>query len=397
MGSMDSKSNQKVLVIGGGVAGMQAGIDLAKRGYYTYLVEKDKQLGGRAYQLSMTFPTHECKPDGCCMHYCAECILTPKIDDLVQNPNLEILLESNVTNITGKTGDYQVEIETGGTKQSLNVNAIVVATGSKTFDPNRLPEYGYHFDDVITFLELEKMIVAQRFDGNELKRPSDGKVPKRINFILCVGSRDSNRGNPHCSIVCCTYAIGQAKDLKRRYPDANILIHYMDLRAAYRGFEEFYKEAQLMGIRFIRGRVAEVQQENGKLVLRSENMDLDEPTEFESDLVVLAVGQEPHDGLDKIAKMLNLPVANNGFIQDSLPPDFVEKNGISVVGCASGPRGIRYSVKEAINSVDEITEFLKNNETTETVSNVSSSSIPAPEAEIVPESKVDTNINVGGA
>ncbi|MCK5559627.1 MAG: NAD(P)-binding protein, partial [Thermoplasmata archaeon] len=106
---MSLKSNQKLLIIGGGVAGMQAGIDLAKRGFYTYLVERDKQLGGRAYQLSITFPTHECKPDGCCMHYCGECILTPKIDDLLQNPNLEILLESNVTNITGKTGDYQVE------------------------------------------------------------------------------------------------------------------------------------------------------------------------------------------------------------------------------------------------------------------------------------------------
>jgi heterodisulfide reductase subunit A len=357
-------STKKVLIIGGGVAGMQASIDLAKRGYHTYLIERENELGGRAYQLSMTFPTHECKPDGCCMHYCRECILTPNFEELFQYPNLDIMLESEVTNISGNKGNYKVEVTLkaqNDEKKDLEVNAIMLATGSKTFDPNRIPEYGYRYDDVITFLELEKMIVTQRLEGNELKRPSDGKVPKRINFILCVGSRDINKGNPHCSIVCCTYAIGQAKDLKRRYPDTEIYIHYMDLRAAYRGFEEFYKEAQMMGIRFVRGRIAEVQKKGEKLILRSENLDLNEPMGYESDLVILAVGQEPHDGLDKIAQMLELSLASNGFIQENLPIDFTEKTGIGVIGCALGPRGIRYSVKEAIKSVDEIIEFFKNN------------------------------------
>jgi heterodisulfide reductase subunit A len=355
---------KKVLIIGGGVAGMQASIDLARRGYHAYLIERENGLGGRAYQLSMTFPTHECKPDGCCMHYCAECILTPKFEELFQYPNLDIMLESEVTNISGNKGNYKVEVTSNAQnseKKELQVNAIIIATGSKTFDPNRLPEYGYRYDDVITFLELEKMIVNQRFEDNELKRLSDGKVPKRINFILCVGSRDINKGNPHCSIVCCTYAIGQAKDLKRRYPDTEIYIHYMDLRAAYRGFEEFYKDAQMMGIRFVRGRIAEVQKKGEKYILRSENLDLNEPMEYESDLVILAVGQEPHDGLDKIAKELNLPLASNGFIQENLPINFTEDTGIGVIGCALGPRGIRYSVKEAIKSVDEIIEFFKNN------------------------------------
>jgi heterodisulfide reductase subunit A len=355
---------KKVLVIGGGIAGMQASVDLAKKGYYTYLVEKDSQLGGRTYQLSMTFPTHECKPDGCCMHYCRECIYTPKLGELLQNPNLEILLESKVSNITGHAGDFKVEVTHGSEIKSFEVNAIIIATGSKTFDPNRIPEYGYRYDDVITFLELEQMIVAQRDNGNHFVRPSDGKVPKRINFILCVGSRDSNKGNPHCSIVCCTYTIGQAKDLKRRYPDTEIIIHYMDLRAAYRGFEEFYKEAQEMGVKFVRGRVADVQKIDEKLILRSENMDLNELWDWESDLVVLTVGQEPYDRTDKIAQMLNLPLAENGFIQDSMELDFAKNNGISVIGCALGPRGIRYSVKDAIDAVDDITEFLENRKDT---------------------------------
>jgi heterodisulfide reductase subunit A len=323
------------------------------------------------------------------MHNCRECILTPKLEELLQNPNLEILLETEVTNITGERGDFQIELENNGTKKNLNVNAIILATGSKTFDPNRLPEYGYRNEDVITFLELEKLIVAQRLDGNDLKRPSDGKIPKRINFILCVGSRDSNRGNPHCSIVCCTYAIGQAKDLKKRYPNTEILIHYMDLRAAYRGFEEFYKETQELGVKFIRGRVADVQKVDGKLILRSENVDLGEPMEMESDLVILAVGQE----------MLNLPIASNGFIQDALPSDFTEKSGISVIGCALGPRGIRYSVKEAINSVDEIIEFFRNNGSGRI--DISAESriepITAPSETHSAVAEVDSNINVGGA
>jgi heterodisulfide reductase subunit A len=385
---MSSGLNQRVLVIGGGVAGMQASLDLAKKGYYTYLVERDKQLGGRTYQLSMTFPTHECKPDGCCMHYCRECIYTPKMGDLLQNPNLEILLETEVTNISGNTGDFKVEITKGSENKTLDVNAVIVATGSKTFDPNRIPEYGYEYDDVITFLELEKMVVAQRESGNIFGRPSDGNVPKRINFILCVGSRDTNKGNPHCSIVCCTYTIGQAKDLKRRYPDSEIMIHYMDLRAAYRGFEEFYKEAQEMGVKFVRGRIAEVQKIGENLILKSENMDLGEPAEWESDLVVLTVGQEPHDGMEKIAQMLKLPISENGFIQDSLNLDFAKNNGISVIGCALGPRGIRYSVKDAIDAVDDITEFLENNTSTSSPSPTPSSTANTPTASVQPLSNV---------
>ncbi len=364
---MVSNSNQKVLVIGGGVAGMQASVDLAKKGYHTYLVEKEAQLGGRTYQLSMTFPTHECKPDGCCMHYCRECIYTPKLGELLQNPNLEIMLETEVKNIFGKTGAFKVEVSHGSENKTLEVNAIIVATGSKTFDPNRIPEYGYRFDDVITFLELEQMIVAQRDNGNVFGRPSDGNVPKRINFILCVGSRDSNKGNPHCSIVCCTYTIGQAKDLKRRFPDIDVIIHYMDLRAAYRGFEEFYKEAQEIGVKFVRGRISDVQKIGDKLILKSENIDLGSIDFWPSDLVVLAVGQEPYDGTDKIAQMLGLTLADNGFIQDSIGFDFTKNNGISVIGCALGPRGIRYSVKEAINAVDDIVEFLEKNNGSDTI------------------------------
>jgi heterodisulfide reductase subunit A len=347
------KAENKALVIGGGVAGMQASLDLARSGIHTYLVEREPELGGRAYQLSRTYMTHECKPDGCCMDYCAECILTPKFGELYSNDNLEILLETEVGNISGKPGEFKVELNSKGEKKSLDVSAIILTTGARTFDADRLPEYGHdRYDDVMTFLELEKMIVSQRETGNVIKRPSDGKIPKAMNFILCAGSRDSNKGNQHCSIVCCTYAIGQAKELKIKYPEMEIYIHYMDLRAAYRGFEEFYKEAQELGVIFLRGRVASVEKDNGNLIVATENMDSDELMRIKSDLVVLVVGQEPHEGEAKLAQMLGLKLQPNGFIEEN------GGNGIAVAGCALGPRGIRYSVEDAKRAAAKIVDFI---------------------------------------
>lgn len=346
------------LVIGGGVAGMQAAIDLATSDVHTYLVERNSELGGRAYKLSRTYRTHECKADGCCMDYCKECVFTPKLEELLQDPNLDILLNTEVEDISGGPGNFSVVLRNGDGTRNLDVEAIIVATGSRTFDAGRIPEYGYgQFDDVITFLDLEKLIVKQRSEENVLKRPSDGRIPKTVNILLCVGSRDSNKGNQHCSIVCCTYAIGQAKDLKERYPDMEVYVHYMDLRAAYRGFEEFYKDAQEKGVRFLRGRVAEVRRDDGDLKVRVDNIDTDELTEISSDLVILAVGQEPHSGSDAIAGTLGLKMQNNGFIKGN------GTEGIAIAGCALGPRGIRYSVEDAKRAALEILDFFEGGET----------------------------------
>lgn len=356
------------VVIGGGVAGMQTGIELARHGVKTVLVERGDNIGGRTYRLSHTFRTQECKPDGCCMDYCRECIYTPKFEELYSTPNLEVLTNSKIVGIKGTPGNYEVNVENGsGSKKSLKTSAIVLATGSKTFDPARLPELGYEFDDVITFLELEELTVSQReapgrpIEKVEFKRPSDGSVPKRVNILLCVGSRDEANANKHCSIVCCTYAIGQAKELRRQLPDAEIMIHYMDLRGSYRGFEEFYKEAQEQGIQFVRGRVAEVSKnpKDGQLILRCENIELGEIFEIPTDLVVLAVGQEPHDGTGELAAWLKLPLAESGFIDHNLPLDITEKTGIAVAGAALGPKGIRYSVKDGLYAASEVLRFIK--------------------------------------
>ena len=350
------------LVIGGGVSGMQAALDIAAAGFKVHLVERTPELGGRTYKLSMTFPTHNCGI--CCMQYCKECVFTPKAEDVMQNKNIEVLLNSELEDLTGGFGARHAKIKTPSGTKEIDIGTIIVATGSKTFDPKRIPELRYGNPNVITAVELEQILVAGREKGGGLKRPSDGKAPKTINFIQCVGSRDKTKGNLHCSLVCCTYAIGQAREIKRIDPQADVYIHYIDLRGPYRGFEEFYLAAREEGINFVRGRVAEVIEDKGKLFVRASDTDSDTLLNIDTDLVVLSVGQEPADGSDKIAKMLHIQTDIDKFMKDinpMFPSEF--RRGIYVAGTAQGPRGIRYSIEDAKAAAASAIEIMKRGKT----------------------------------
>lgn len=346
------------LVIGGGVAGMQAALDIAKAGFKAYLVERTKELGGRAYKLSMTFPTHNCGI--CCMQYCRECVFTPKIEDVLQEKNIDLMLNSEIENIEGGFGNRRVKVRTPNGPREFSAGTIVVATGSKTFDPKRIPELSYGHPDVLTTVEFEHMIVKQREKGGEVRRPSDSRIPKTINFIQCVGSRDKSRGNAYCSLVCCTYAIGQARELKKLLPESNIYIHYIDLRGPYRGFEEFYDAARQEGIQFVRGRVSDVTPDGDRLHVRAEDTDTGTLLDIDTDMVVLAVGQEPSDESAAIVKMLHIQTDLDRFMKDinpMFPPEF--RRGIYVAGTAQGPRGIRYSIDDAKTSAAEIVRIMR--------------------------------------
>ena len=350
------------LVIGGGVTGMQAALDIASQGFKVHLVERSDELGGRAYKLSMTFPTHNCGI--CCMQYCKECVFTPKIEDVLQNDNIEVMLQSEVVDITGGFGNRHVKVNAPDGEKEFDTGTIIVATGSKTFDPSRIPELRYENPDVITAVELEQLIVEHREKKGWLKRPSDGKIPKTINFIQCVGSRDKVKGNLHCSLVCCTYAIGQAREIKKILPDAEVYIHYIDLRGPYRGFEEFYDQAKEEGIQFVRGRVSEVVEDRGKLFVRALDTDSGTLLSIPSDIVVLAVGQEPADGSDAISKMLHIQTDIDRFMKDinpMFPSEF--RRGVYVAGTAQGPKGIRYSIEDAKAAAASAIELMKKGET----------------------------------
>jgi heterodisulfide reductase subunit A len=355
---IDISIMDKALVIGGGVTGMQAALDIANAGYKVHLLERTGELGGRTYKLSMTFPTHNCGI--CCMQYCKECVFTPKIEEVLQNKNIEVMLNSEIEDITGGFGARHVKVKSQSGIKEFDVGTIIVATGSKTFDPKRIPELRYELPDVVTTVELEQMIVEQREKGGVLKRASDGKVPKTFNFIQCVGSRDKTKGNLHCSLVCCTYAIGQAREIKRINPDADVYIHYIDLRGPYRGFEEFYQAAKEEGINFVRGRISEIVEDKGRIYVRALDTDADVLLNIESDLVVLAVGQEPSDGSDKIAKMLHVQTDIDKFMKDinpMFPSEF--RRGIYVAGTAQGPKGIRYSIEDAKAAASSAIELMR--------------------------------------
>jgi heterodisulfide reductase subunit A len=350
------------LVIGGGVTGMQAALDIAGQGFKVHIVERSDELGGRAYKLSMTFPTHNCGI--CCMQYCKECVFTPKIEDVLQNESIDVMLRSEIVDITGGFGCRHVKVRTPDGEREFDVGTIIVATGSKTFDPSRMSELRYGNPNVITTVELEQLMVEQRDKGGGLRKPSDGKTPKTVNFLQCIGSRDKMKGNLHCSLVCCTYAIGQAREIKKLLPDTNVYVHYIDLRGPYRGFEEFYDQAKEEGIQFIRGRISEVVEDGELLFVRALDTDSGTLLNIPSDLVVLAVGQEPADGSEAISKMLHIQTDIDRFMKDinpMFPSEF--RRGVYVAGTAQGPRGIRYSIEDAKAAAASAVELMKKGKT----------------------------------
>jgi heterodisulfide reductase subunit A len=331
---------ENALVIGGGIAGLTAALELAKQGISVHLVEKSDKLGGRSYELD---PLRLADEEG---------ITLPEIESFSGNEKINAMKNSEVVDITGILGDYHVKIKTGDEEKEIVVGGIVIATGSALFDAKRIPEYRAEDDDVIDFLHLEKMLAVK-----SLKVPSTGKVPKRINFIQCVGSRDETKGNAHCSLVCCTYAIKQASRIKSLYPDMEVFIHYMDLRGPDNGFEEIYLAAQRKGVNFMRGRVAEIIKDQDGLKLRTEHIELGDIMELDSDLVVLAVGQEAQSGSDKLAEQVHLVLDVDGFMgyyNDRY--DVLDRRGVAIAGCAEGPMGIRKSISDAKKSAREIAD-----------------------------------------
>ncbi len=236
----------------------------------------------------------------------------------------------------------------------LEVGTIIVATGFDLFDAKRKPEYGYgRYENVITGMEFERLINASGPTGGKLVRPSDGKEPHRIGFVLCVGSRDAKVGNNYCSRVCCMYSIKNARLYKEKHPETDIYIFYMDIRAFGKGYEEFYRQAQEeYGIRFIRGRPGEIVEDpkTKNPVVRVEDTLLGEPLEVELDLVVLATGMEPTRDSDQVQKLLRLSRTADGFFAEAHPklrPVDTLNDGVYLAGTCQGPKDIPDTVAQA--------------------------------------------------
>ncbi|MDO8491005.1 MAG: CoB--CoM heterodisulfide reductase iron-sulfur subunit A family protein [Dehalococcoidia bacterium] len=422
----------RALVIGGGITGIQAALDIANAGHEVVLVEREPSIGGRMSQLDKTFPTLDC----------SACILTPKMVDLAQHPKITLLTSAEVKSVNGFVGNFEVEIRqksrlvdhvkcTGcgtcwqkcpenvnsefdmgmGKRKSIYIpfaqavpnkpvidtascryikylkwaetkegkkppecricekicptgaidweqpeqiltekfGAIVVATGFKTFDHSVLGEYGGgRIPDVISGLQLERLMSASGPTGGEVKRPSDGAHPKTVVIVSCVGSRDDRIGRPYCSKICCMYNAKHAIMLKEHDPEIQIYIFYIDVRTGGKDFEEFYRRSQQeAGALWIRGRVSKIHREGKKLIVRGEDSLIGRPVEIPADLVVLATGVEASDGVVGLAQTLNISHDSYNFLVEAHPklrPVETHTDGVFVAGAAVGPRDIPESV-----------------------------------------------------
>jgi len=230
----------------------------------------------------------------------------------------------------------------------LHVGSIILATGFDPFDPKLKPEFGYgNYPNVLHGLEIERLCSASGPTKGEII--IQGKKPKEVVFIHCVGSRDKSAGNEYCSRVCCMYTAKQAHLLRDKIPDANITVLYMDVRAFGKGFEEFYERVQKERIVYRRGNPSEVYRRNGKLVVRAEDTLLGEPFELEADLVVLASGLVPRREEDILKNMLGLESSSDKFYAEApgLDPIMTSKEGIFLAGCCQGPKDIPDTVAQA--------------------------------------------------
>jgi len=428
---MDNIDNYDVLVIGGGIGGMETALNLGDMGFRVLLIEKSPSIGGKMISLSKVFPTLDC----------ASCISTPKMASVMHHPMITVLTYSEIdeikkdgnvfiVKITKKpryvkedacTGCGQCEmacpvvvpdeynlglvgrkaayipfanaspkialidldhcvlcgmcervcpakaIDFSQHPENINikVKSIVIATGFNLFPAEKVPNLGFgKFKNVITSMQMERLLSPTR-PFNTVLRPSDGKVPSKIAYIQCVGSRDKTLGNPICSQVCCMYAIKQAQLLLGALPLAEVTIFYIDIRAFGKGFEEFYNQAKDMGIRFVKGKVAKIEEkENGNLILKYEDIENSgKLVKEEFDLVVLSVGLLPSNDIITKLKDLKLELDEVSYIKsfDTLHPTKTNIPGIFVAGTAFGPKDIPDTINSAGDAACEVAEYIRLN------------------------------------
>jgi len=421
------------LVVGGGIGGIQASLDLAESGYYVYLVEESPGIGGVMPQLDKTFPTNDC----------SMCILSPKLVECGRHHNIEVITNSSVNEITGAPGNFQVTIQEepryvnetrcvgcgvcaqkcpvkvrddfdeglGQRKAiyvkypqavplvytidkehciyfkkgkcracekfceskaidfdqkqktfTIHVGAVILSPGFDEFsvESGRLSLFGYtdiiaqygyeKYENVVTSIQFERILSASGPYEGHLQRPSDGKPPKKIAWIQCVGSRDVTCNSGYCSSVCCMYAIKEAVIAQEHSPSPlDTTIFYMDMRTFGKDFDKYYEKAKQDGVQFIRSKIYGIEEADGTGCLSVRYADETGTLhQDEFDLVVLSVGIKPRPTAVELAKRIGIDLNPYGFCQtETFLPMQTSKEGIYVCGAFQGPKDIPETVMQA--------------------------------------------------
>jgi Heterodisulfide reductase, subunit A and related polyferredoxins len=430
------------LVIGGGIAGIQASLDIANTGHKVILIEKDPSIGGHMSQLSETFPTLDC----------SQCILTPRMVEVAQHPNITLYTYAELESLEGFIGNFKVKIRkksksldeklcTGcgmcttkcpvkkipsefneglGKRTAIyvpfpqavpnkpvidrknctyyikgkckvceivcptgairfdqedeivekEIGAIVIATGFTVKQPDFFPEYGYgKYADVITGLQFERLASASGPTLGEIRRPSDGKVPEKIVFLACAGSRDPAKGIPYCSKICCMYIAKHAMLYQHKVHGGKSYVFYMDIRAGGKQYEEFVRRAiEDDGVNYIRGRVSKIYEKNGKLIVSGVDTLLNAmPVEIEADMVVLATAGVANEGAEELAQKLHISYDPYKFFAEAHPklkPVETNTAGIFLAGACQAPRDIPESVAMASGAAVKVAGLFSQDELT---------------------------------
>jgi len=431
---------KKALVIGGGIAGIQASLDIANTGHKVILVERDPSIGGHMSQLSETFPTLDC----------SQCILTPRMVEVAQHPNIKLYTYAELESLEGFIGNFKAKIRlkaksvnystcTGcgaciqkcpvkkipsefnaglGTRTAIyvpfpqavpnkpvidrvncnyykrgackicektcqvgsiewdkedeiiteEVGAVVLATGFDVKGTDFFPEYGYgQYKDVLTGLQFERLASASGPTFGEIRRPSDGVIPKKIVFIACAGSRDPAKGIPYCSKICCMYTAKHAMLYQHKVHDGESTVFYMDIRAGGKNYEEFVRRAiEEDTVNYIRGRVARVYEKNGKLIVKGVDTLLGgEQVEIEADMVVLATAGIASCGSEQLAQKLHVSYDPYHFFAEAHPklkPVETNTAGIFLAGACQAPKDIPETVGMASGAAVKVAALFSNDE-----------------------------------
>jgi heterodisulfide reductase subunit A len=333
---------KRALVIGGGIAGMQAALDIAEAGYPVVLVERSDHLGGRMAELSGLYLNLDSSTD----------LLADRIKVVSQHPNIQVLLSAEVTDVSGYVGNFILKVTTDDTDFTFDIGGIIVATGYDMYAQEKMGEYGGgRYPDVVNGLHVEAMLRPDGPTGGRILRPSDGTVPKEVVWVQCAGSRDPELHLPYCSKVCCMYVAKQASLYKQQVPDGQATVFYIDIRSQGKGYEEFVQQAmEEHRVLYVRGKASKVFQEDGQVTVWGVDTLTGLAIEVVADLVVLANAIVARADASDLGQRLRVSTDAHGFFNEAHPklrPVETTTAGVFLAGAGQSPKDIPETVVQA--------------------------------------------------